>query len=111
MKNSASPPNLPARITFLTPGGKRMIEADSLGFQASEGALNNVYIKLEKLKQLMLIARNIGINNEQRFILPYNLPTSEYSMRKLGFDRYQIPKSPLSFPKDLTNGKNGSPSL
>ena len=92
-------PNVPSRLTFLTPGGKRLIDADAKELRDSKGGLKSVHMMLENLIQFLKLAKSVESNNGKRYPPSHNIPTSEYVLKKLGIDRSQAPVIPLNIPQ------------
>ena len=92
----------PARLTFLTPGGKRIVENEYLYFKDSNNGLKYVHNMVEKINRLILIVKLIQIKKNRTYPPSNLIPTSEYVLKKWGFDRYQIPDLPLLIPEDLS---------
>ena len=101
---------LPCRLTFLTPGGKRTVEAKYSELRDSQGGLKNVHKSVQSLLEMMKLVRVLDIKNSKAFPLPYNITTSEYVWKKNGVNRYLTPEKPLSFPSEL-KPNNKPPSL
>jgi hypothetical protein len=94
---------VPIRLAFLTPAGKRVLEGDVATLKTARGALNPVVHCVNTVSHCMKAVRLLtnGDDGDADVRVPVVAPKpvlSLYNLQKNGFDRNAVPAEPLALP-------------
>ncbi len=92
---------VPVRLTFLTPAGKRVLEGDVATLKAAKGALVPVVHAVNSISHGMKAVRLVtqsAFDEPATWPQPKPLVLSMHRLRAAGFDRNAVPEKPLSLP-------------
>lgn len=93
---------VPVRLSFLTPAGKRVLEGDVATLKTAKGALVPVVQAVSAVSHLMQAVRLLTHSCDDEpaaWPQPRPLVLSMNRLRRAGFDRTQPPESPLALPR------------
>lgn len=94
---------VPIRLAFLTPAGKRVLEGDVATLKTARGALNPVVHCVSTVSHCMKAVRLLtnGDDGDDDVRVPVQAPPlvlSMFQLQKNGFDRNAVPETPLALP-------------
>jgi hypothetical protein len=92
---------VPIRLTFLTPAGKRVLEGDLATLKTAKGALNPVVRVVSTIAHCMKAVRLLKVGDDRILRVPPvapNVVMSMYQIQQSGFDRNAPPAKPLELP-------------
>ena len=94
-----SNPNVPVRLTFLTPAGKRVVELPLQKFLELDGDMMPIRITIMQIIARMTLSKFARMFRPEEFVFPLELIFSLEAAKRLnGFDREKLPIKPLNTP-------------